>query len=233
MVRPRVALLNASHDDAHTPRNFRRELTATLDEYNVTAGEHPRNTEFDGVVVTGSRSSVYWDEEWISPLSETVREFVEAAVPTLGVCFGHQVLAHALGGSVSAMDEYELGYREVHQVAADPWFEGVPNPFLVFQTHSDAVSELPAGATLLAENDRGIQAFRYGSAVGVQFHPEYDAETARSVTRRKELPEERINSVLAGITQSAVDRAAETKALFDGFDEAIRTSTARKQPAED
>lgn len=233
MARPRVAFLNASHNDEHTPRNFRREVGANLVEYDVTDGDRPESTRFDGVIVTGSRSSVYWDKDWIPPLCETVQQFVESNIPTLGVCFGHQVLAHALGGTVTGMDEYELGYREVRQVTSDPFFEDVPDPFLVFQTHSDTVSELPPEATLLAENERGVQAFRQGSAVGVQFHPEYDAETARDVTRRKDLPDDRIQSVLDGITDQALSRAAKTKALFDGFDRAVQNYRAVGQAVGD
>jgi GMP synthase (glutamine-hydrolysing) len=233
MTRPRVALLDASHDDPHTPRNFRREVDANLVEFDAAEGDLPSGTAFDGAIVTGSRSSVYWEEAWIDPLCDRLLAFVEASVPLLGVCFGHQALAHALGGTVEDMEAYELGYHEVRQVASDPLFEDVPDPFTVFQTHSDTVTRLPTDATLLAENDRGVQAFRYGSAVGMQFHPEYDAETARSVTRRKELPESRIQSVLEGITEAAVDRAAKTKALFDAFDRAIRTHRSARSPAGD
>lgn len=232
-MRPRVALIDASHDDPHTPRNFRREVDANLVEFAAKDGELPADTGFDGVIVTGSRSSAYADEEWIEALCEVIESFVAAGVPLLGVCFGHQALAHALGGTVESMDEYELGYREVNQVASDPLFEAVPDPFLVFQTHSDTVRTLPEGATTLAENERGLQAFRYGSAVGVQFHPEYDAETARDVTRRKDLPQDRIDAVLSGITEESVGRAARTKRLFDAFDEAVSQHRSRRQVADD
>jgi len=218
MSRLRFALLDASHGDENTPRNFRRELPGDLVEYDVTDGDlPPSDADHDAVVVTGSRSSVYWDEPWIGPLGDRVAAAVTADVPVLGVCYGHQVLADVLGGTVADMGEYELGYREVHQVIADPLFDGVPDPALVFETHSDVVTELPPGATLLAENEVGIQAFRQGTAWGVQFHPEYDLETARAVTRRKDLPDARIESVLAGVTPAAADRAAAAKTIFANF----------------
>lgn len=232
MSRPRVAFLDASHDDPNTPRNFRREVDANLVEFDASDGSLPSDTAFDGVIVTGSRSSVYWEEPWITALCECIEEFVAEDVPLLGVCFGHQALAHAIGGRVEAMDDYELGYREVTQTAPDPLFEAVPDPFLVFATHSDTVVELPEGATKLAENDRGLQAFRHGSAVGVQFHPEYDAETAKAVTKRKDLPAERIETVLDGITEEAVARAAKTKALFDNFDNAVKQYRQRRTAAD-
>lgn len=233
MTRPRVALIDASHDDPHTPRNFRREVDANLVEFGAKDGELPADTAFDGVIVTGSRSSAYVEEAWIVTLCDVIESFVAADVPLLGVCFGHQALAHALGGTVESMGEYELGYREVRQVADDPLFESVPDRFLAFQTHSDTVTQLPDGATRLAENDRGLQAFRYGSAVGVQFHPEYDAETARDVTQRKDLPQDRIEAVLSGITEEDVARAATTKRLFDAFDHAVSRYREQRQIADD
>ncbi|RDI71661.1 type 1 glutamine amidotransferase [Halopelagius longus] len=215
--RLRFALLDASHRDPNTRRNFRRELDADLSEFDATAGELPDHFDFDGVVVTGSRSSVYWDEDWIAPLLDYVRDAHDAGLPMLGVCYGHQVLATALGGRVEDMGEYELGYREVTHSGDDALFEGIDETFTAFTTHSDAVVELPPGAELVAENDYGVHAFRKGHAWGVQFHPEYDPQTAESVTRGKDLPEERIESVVAGIDAENYEAACEAKRLFDNF----------------
>lgn len=217
MNRPRIALLNASQAAGNTRRNFRRELDADLAEFHVIEGQLPSGFDFDGFVVTGSRSSVYWDEEWIPPTREWVVEAVDRGLPALGVCFGHQLLADALGGTVEAMGEYELGYRTVRQTADAPIFEGLDEEFLVFTTHSDAVTELPPGAELLAENDYGVHSFRKGDIFGVQSHPEYDQQTAEAVTRGKDLPEERIERVLDSITDETYARACATKRLFDNF----------------
>ncbi|SFR33688.1 type 1 glutamine amidotransferase [Halogeometricum limi] len=215
--RLRFALLDASHGDTNTRRNFRRELDADLAEFDATEGELPSHFDFDGVVVTGSRASVYWDEAWIPPLVTYVRDAAERDVPILGVCYGHQVVATALGGQVADMGEYEIGYREVSQTADSELFEGIGDSFLVFTTHSDAVTELPEGAELLAENEYGVHAFRKGHAWGVQFHPEYDTTTAEAVTKGKDLPDERIRSVLDGINAENYDAACEAKQLFDNF----------------
>jgi GMP synthase (glutamine-hydrolysing) len=219
MTRLRFALLNAAHDGANTRRNFRRELDADLVEFDATAGDLPAHTDFDGVVVTGSRSSVYWDEAWIPPLVDYVAEAADAGVPVLGVCYGHQVLAEALGGRVAGMDGFEIGYNEVRRVRDDPLFEGIDETFTAFTTHGDAVVELPPSATLLAENDRGVHAFRDGHCWGVQFHPEYDAATAREVTdgKREQIGDARVDAVLESITPEAYDAACEAKALFENF----------------
>jgi GMP synthase (glutamine-hydrolysing) len=217
MDRPRLALLDAAHDDPGTRRNFRRELDADLVEFDATGGHLPDSFDFDGVVVTGSSSSVYWDDPWIADLIDWVADAADRDLPILGVCYGHQVLAEALGGAVADMDGYEIGYREVSH-AGDDLFSGIDRSFTVFTTHGDTVTELPPGADLLAENDYGVHAFRKGNAVGVQFHPEYDRATAERITKNKQfLGEDRIRSVLDGITDENYAAACETKQLFDNF----------------
>lgn len=227
MSRPRIALLNAAHDPTETTRNFRRELDADLVEFHAAEGELPDSHGFDGCVVTGSRSSVYWDEAWIPPLLDYVQTTHERSVPVLGVCFGHQVLAAALGGRVDDMGEYEIGYRDVEQTADDPLFDGIDDTFTVFTTHSDAVVELPEGTQLLAENDYGIHAFRADHSVGVQFHPEYDRQTAERVTKKKDdLDPEREAEVLAGIDAETYAAACEAKQLFENFTQQVREPRA-------
>lgn len=219
-MRARLALLNAAHNGAESRRNFRRELDADLAEFDATAGELPADFAFDGVVVTGSASSVYDDDDWIAALNEWLAEADERDLPILGVCYGHQALAVALGGRVEYMGEYEIGYRTVEQTRTDAdLFEGVPEVFTAFTTHSDHVVDLPPEATLLAENEYGVHAFRRGHAFGVQFHPEYDPETAATVTRGKDdqLSDERIQRVLDGITDEQYAAACETKRLFGNF----------------
>jgi GMP synthase (glutamine-hydrolysing) len=218
MTRTRIALLNAAHAAEDTRRNFRRELDAELVEFHCPSGELPETFAFDGCVVTGSKASVYWDEPWIGRLKEWVGEAIEAGLPFLGVCYGHQLLANVLGGRVEPMDEYEIGYRTVRQDGQNRLLEGVDDDFLVFTTHSDRVTRAPPGATVFARNDYGIHGFRKGQVFAVQFHPEYDTETARTVTEGKdELPDERIGAVLEGITDENYRAACEAKQLFDNF----------------
>jgi GMP synthase (glutamine-hydrolysing) len=230
--RPRIALLDASHTDGSTRRNFRRELGADLLEIDAHDDLPPvEAVDVDGVVVTGSRSSVYGSAPWVDPLVEWVRAAVEDHdLPALGVCFGHQVLATALGGRVEHMGAYEIGYREIDREGEDPLLAGVDDRFLAFTTHQDTVTELPPGATRIAANDHGVQGFRLGSAWGVQFHPEYDRDTAVEVTEGKRdhdlLSDERIDEVLAGVTPENYDRACGAKRLFDNFLGVVRAAQA-------
>jgi len=227
MSRLRIALLNAAHDGADTRRNFRRELDADLVEFHCPSGDLPETVQFDACVVTGSRASVYWDEPWIQELKAYVGDAIDAGVPMLGVCYGHQLLADVLGGSVEAMDEYEIGYRTVEHDGETPLLAGVDEEFTVFTTHSDHVAEAPPGAEVFARNEYGIHGFRKGDVFAVQFHPEYDAETAESVTESKDdqLSADRIQQVLAGITPENYDAACEAKTLFDNFLAYVRDRT--------
>jgi GMP synthase (glutamine-hydrolysing) len=89
----------------------------------------------------------------------------------------------------------------------------------VFTTHSDRVTSLPAGATVCARNDYGIQGFRQDHVHGVQFHPEYDMDTAEMITRGKDdqLSSARIRAVLRGIHEAHYRAARKAKRLFDNF----------------
>jgi GMP synthase (glutamine-hydrolysing) len=216
---PRIALLNAAQSAAETRANFRRVLDVDLVEFHAPSGEFPETLHYDGVVVTGSWASVYWDREWIARLKSWVGDAVKAGIPTLGVCYGHQLLADVLGGRVAAMDGYEIGYRTIEHDGENELLEGVDEQFVAFTTHSDRVVEAPPGATVFAKNDYGIHGFRRGNAFAVQFHPEYDREMAEHVTRRKEdqLSEEHLQAVLDGITDENDASARQTTQVFDNF----------------
>ncbi|RYJ08592.1 type 1 glutamine amidotransferase [Halogeometricum borinquense] len=225
----RIALLDASVGNTPAERNFRRVLDAEVTTFKLSEGQLPppvtsRAWVYDGVVISGSQISVYDDNDWIHGATEWFRRAQAAGVPTLGVCWGHQFIAQAVGGRVVDMHEYELGYRTITRVGDSPLFEGVPRRFTAFETHSDRVAEVPPGAVTLARNDFGVQAFRVGGSYGVQFHPEYDRETAEWVTKNKELPEERIQHVLDGINENAVADANVSKAVFDNFVKIVTTT---------
>ena len=221
-----LALIDASIGDTPAQANLERETSVETTAFKASEGAIPppptaAEWHFDGVIVSGSQTSVYEDREWIHDLTEWARHVHAAGIPTLGICWGHQFMAQALGGRIVAMDRYELGYERITQVAESRLLAGLSDTFLAFETHSDRVYELPAEAQLLAENDCGIQAFELGATYGVQFHPEYDLETAEHVTRRKELPEDRIQAALEGITAEAYEEAEEATTVFENFESIV------------
>ena len=213
----RIAVLNAAHRDENTTRNFRRELDASLAEFDATDGEVPDGFDYDGAVVTGSRASVYWDDDWMHPVKEWVGEAIDRGLPVLGVCWGHQLLAEVLGGTVEDMGAYEVGYNEIERIADSRLFDGIDDRFVAFTSHSDEVSELPPGARPLAKNHYSNHGFRKDRVFGVQFHPEYDLRTARELVHRKELSDERLESILEQLTGENYRRACEAKLVFENF----------------
>lgn len=140
----------------------------------------------DGLVVLGGRMSVRDASEhgWLEPLKRLMLDAVEAEVPTLAICLGHQLLAEAFGGQVEVAHQgggehgaYPVTWREA--ALDDPVLRGLATSgtSLLPESHSDAVTGLPTGAeTLASTSGYPHQAFRVGSALGVQFHPEASPE---------------------------------------------------------
>jgi GMP synthase (glutamine-hydrolysing) len=147
-----------------------------------------------GVVATGSSAMVSHREPWSERAAAWLAKAALAGTPVLGICYGHQLLAHGLGGRVARNPRgREIGTIEVTLNGAargDPLFGELPGRIRMQSTHIEAVLELPAGARRLASSDADPnQAFAVGErAWGVQFHPEFDADVVRSyLTARREL----------------------------------------------
>jgi len=214
------ALLDASVGETPVRRNFRRELQGDVTVFEVSEGElppDPRSFPFDGGVISGSQCSTYDDQPWIADVEDWVRAAHDAGVPMLGVCWGHQLLAEALGGRVADMGERELGYRTVRRAGASQLFNGVSRTFTAFETHTDAVVELPENARVSARNDAAIQGFQLGRTYGVQFHPEYDLQAARWVIEGKDISEEQKHATLEAVTEDNHAAAAQARLVFENF----------------
>ena len=160
---------------------------------NVQAGQAlPTREGFAGAIVTGSGAMVTDREDWSQASGAWLREAAHAGLPMLGICYGHQLIADALGGEVGYHpDGREMGtvMLELHPPAAeDPLFAGLPGQFPAQATHMQTVLKPPPGATVLARSVHdGCHAFRWGErAWGVQFHPEFSATHMRGYVRARE-----------------------------------------------
>lgn len=135
----------------------------------MVAVRFPDPAGYDAIVTLGARWAAYDDGlPWIAAEMEMLRRALAAGVGVLGVCFGGQLLARALGGAVTRSPDPEIGWTDVHSSRPDlvpggPWF----------QWHFDRFT-VPPGAEELARNPAAPQAFSHGRALGVQFHPEVD-----------------------------------------------------------
>ncbi len=139
-----------------------------------------------GVIITGSHAMVTKRLPWSERAAQWLRDAVSRGVPVLGICYGHQLLAHAHGGTVGNNPRgSELGTVEVareEEAGTDRLLSVLPAAFPAHESHTQSVLSLPPGAVRLASNGWDAnQAFRIGArAWGVQFHPEFDSEIVRS-----------------------------------------------------
>lgn len=174
----RTALV-LEHDNFSYPGSFgegAERLGFSLEVLRVDqAASIPDSRNFDVVMVMGSLWSVYDPDiqGWLQPELNAIRTAVSNQVPVLGVCFGAQALSAALGGTVFRAEEEEIGWRMVETrdtsfIDPGPWFEW----------HHDSFT-LPPGASLVASNSAGIQAFAVDQHLAVQFHPEITPQIVR------------------------------------------------------
>jgi GMP synthase (glutamine-hydrolysing) len=146
----------------------------------------PDARDYAGVLITGSGAMVTERADWSERSADWLRDAAHAGQPLFGICYGHQLLAHALGGEV----DYNPRGREMGTVPvrlhaeadSDPLFAGLPQEISAQTTHLQCVLAAPLAARVLARSDKDeCQAFRWKDSVwGVQFHPEFSSHMMRS-----------------------------------------------------
>jgi GMP synthase (glutamine-hydrolysing) len=157
---------------------------------DVSQGEVlPPWRAIDGIAITGSHAMVTEQHDWSETTAEWLAIAAHQQIPTMGICYGHQLLAYALGGQVDFNPQgREVGSIDITLTPAaqdDPLFTDLPESILVQLSHRQAVLTLPTDVTHLASSAMAAhQAFRYGEQVwGLQFHPEFDPDVTRAYVR--------------------------------------------------
>ena len=159
---------------------------------DVEAGESlPPPEAVAGAMITGSASMVTERLPWSERTAGWIRDAMDVELPLFGVCYGHQLMAHALGGRV----DYLPGGREIgtqtiemlSQHADDALLSALPTAFRAQTTHEQGVREPPVGSVVLARSARDPHhLLRYGTkAISTQFHPEFNADVMRAYIKRK------------------------------------------------
>lgn len=157
----------------------RAEQGLQYQTYSVIRGEKPQSIhECDGWLITGSRHGAYEKLDWMLELETFVREVYAAHIPLVGICFGHQIIAQALGGEVVKSDRgWGIGLQSYRIDSPQPWMEAAPQQVNIYAFHQDQVVTLPPDAKVFSSSDFCPYAgLSYGdSAISIQAHPEFEA----------------------------------------------------------
>lgn len=191
----KIGILNAYHFEKH-PNTYQKAYAPMIKdyltkyfnefefvEYMVAHDEFPADTkECDGYIVTGSPASCYEDEIWIKDLIQFVQDCHEVKQRMVGICFGHQLIAHALGGKVERSPKgWGIGVHDFAINKHTSWMSGEQKSCSLLFFHQDQVVELPKDATLLAQSDFcPIQVYSIEKHVFCfQGHPEFTRDYSK------------------------------------------------------
>jgi GMP synthase-like glutamine amidotransferase len=185
----KVALLQAhhipEHRQVHSGGNYphvfanmfaRTETIIDIDWYDVTKGDYPEDPAiYDAFLISGSSASAFDNEPWIGILKEYIQKIFKEKHKIIGVCFGHQIIAEALGGKViRAKKGWGIGVKTIDVISRQPWMQPYQHHCSLLFYHQDHVILEPDNAIILARNEFcEIQMYCIGAQVlGIQAHPE-------------------------------------------------------------
>ena len=173
--------------------------------YDVEEGQYPADMEeADAYLVTGSKSSVYEEKAWITELLRFVCELHQRRKKLVGICFGHQLVAQALGGTVAKSDKgWGVGLHTHRFNSLPGWHDGEDDELDILVSHQDQVMELAEGAVVLAGSEFCENAVcQIGDHVlTFQGHPEFTPDYSREIMafRRERIGEEAYHEGMASL----------------------------------
>jgi len=220
-------------------QNIACETLGTLEQMFKTDGFEIENVDaksdpvpdsskgYSAIVILGGPVAVYDNLQYLEREQDLIRDAIRNNTPVLGVCLGSQLIAQAAGGRVYKGKKKEIGWYDVYVTPASSYdiFRGVTDKTIrVFQWHGDTY-DLPTNAKILAYSDLYPQAFRIGSAVGIQFHLEVDGRIIQSWMREygAEMSAEKINPESVLPTPSDVEQlAARCRLAYNNFSKVLK-----------
>jgi len=165
--------------------------------YLVSNGEFPATVdECDAYLITGSANSAYENEPWIATLIQFIRDCHSAGKKMVGICFGHQILAHALGGKTEKSAKgWGTGLISFDILESKPWMNGNQSQCALYYSHQDQVVQLPPNAERLGSNDFCENAlFAIGDQMlGIQGHPEFTTRIMKEILAN---PKDKVDAVV-------------------------------------
>ena len=162
----------------------------------------------EAVLITGSPMGVYDSTPWMDPLRDFVRQAFEAKTPMIGVCFGHQVIADALGGDVSKSEKgWGVGRHSYDILAQRPWMAGSGRQVSLSVSHQDQVITPPRGVRTLARSahtEHAMLAYDNAPVMSIQGHPEFGDAFASALygeRRSKSLADDQADAAIESLAQ--------------------------------
>jgi GMP synthase-like glutamine amidotransferase len=184
-VADRYRAIAGDYGDMFTTMVATADPLAEVAVFDARAGSLPATPdECDGWLCTGSSASVYDDEPWIDALAAFVRSVHAARVPFVGICFGHQLIAHALGGRTErATGGWGAGAIAMALTAEPSWMTPPLRSATLLYSHQDQVTALPPGGRVLGSAPHCPVAMLAvdEDIIGLQAHPEFDADYLRGL----------------------------------------------------
>jgi GMP synthase-like glutamine amidotransferase len=204
-VRPEFLDISGDYDDMFR-RLFADHRDVEVVTYDAIRGELPASpAECDAWLTTGSRYSVNDDERWIRDLEEFVRMVAGTDVPFIGICFGHQLIARALGGTVVKSDRgWGVGVKEV-ELRPDL---GLGGSYRLLNSHQDQIESVPPGGEILGWNEHcPVSMLGVGDTiVGIQGHPEFEAAYSSALMESRRghpIAEDTVDAGLASLQEGS------------------------------
>jgi GMP synthase-like glutamine amidotransferase len=216
---------------ADYPLMFRQMFDSTgeglrFDDVDARVSALPDPEQLEGIVITGSPAGVYEDHAWLPPLRDFIRRAYDKGTPMLGVCFGHQVMADALGGEVRKSEKgWGLGRHKYRVVNRPDFLATAPDALSVACSHQDQVIAPPASAQVILSSDFTPNAGLYyhnGRAMSVQPHPEFeDAYATALVEMRRGKASEPVIATALNSMSTASD-TQKLRGIIRGFFDSAR-----------
>jgi len=201
--------------------------------YRVTEEQLPGSVdECDAWLVTGSRHGVYDPLSWIEPLKRFLGAAYERGVPIVAICFGHQILAEALGGKARKSDKgWGLGVHHYPVRRATGWIQGIGETLTLNAFHQDQVTELPKDATVLAGSEFCPHAvLAYGDkAISIQPHPEFSTDFERDLIAYRRATS--FSEVDADAALDSLDTPLDTERIAEWIVHFIKLSLSAQRQA--
>jgi len=166
------------------------DASLQFDCIDVVNGQTPDLSQtYDAYLITGSKADAYSDETWVVQLRCAVQKLFAARQKLIGICFGHQLIAHSLGGKTEKSTKgWGVGLHRAHIKSPASWMQSATDEYSVIYSHQDQVVQLPPQATLIAASDFcPIAMYRIEDRVFcLQGHPEFSREYCRYLLESRE-----------------------------------------------